>query len=292
MRVEVEQAAVVQEQVVDIHIAGHVHALRARTFDKLERLAAAHLLQMHRHLQEARHFKNPERFHRLGDARDSLHAKRVGETALVHEPVVAERVIERHKEESLARHGTVFHREAQEARTRAVVVAVAEADHAAFGKLHHFGEVLALVAHAERAQEGKRETALRANLLDGGKFQGIVDGIRVAFVKAAVEAATAHGLHTVLEGVDVVAQGFLEIEPEAEERREGDCALRIKFRCPFGCGRGPGPIHEANLRRFSNLPVNKGADVVQDDITHLHDLQPKGKARPFARPRRWSPGSG
>ena len=284
--VEFQQAAVVNQQVVDVHIARYVYALRTCGLYKLERLAAANLFEMHRHLEEPRHLENPEGGHGLCHARDALHAERIGIAALVHKPVMTQGIVERHKEEALARHGTVFHREAQEARARAILVAVAKANDTALRKFHHLGKVLAQVVLAECAEEGNRETELRAYLLDSRKLQRIVNRIRAALVEPAVKAAATHRVHAVLEGVNIIAQRFLKIKPKAKERRERECTAAIHDLGPFRGLARPVTVNQAHLCRLFKFSVHKRTNVVQNHITHSHDLQPKDRAPPYGRPRR------
>ena len=211
--------------------------------------------------------------------------------ALVDKSVMAEGFVQRHKEETLARHGTVFHGKTQEPGPGGVLVTVAKAYSSLFGKLDHLRQFLALVAHAEGAQEAERKSGKAANLLDGRKLAGVVDGVVGTFVKTTVESTTTHGIYAILEVVDVVTKRFLKVQSKAEKGRKRKSPTGIKdgrvgqiFLDPLAVGK----VHGGRSFKF---PVYKRANILENNLIHGHGLRPKGKVLPCGRQRHLSPGS-
>ena len=82
--------------------------------NKVQCFAASHLFEVYRHLQESSCLKHRVCSNRFCNTRNALHAEHVGICAFVNATAVAERLVHRLEEKTLARHLAVFHRQAEE----------------------------------------------------------------------------------------------------------------------------------------------------------------------------------
>ena len=293
------EAGIVQEQVVQVHVARDIDVHLASTANKVQRLAASHLFEMDRHLQESSRFKHRVGSNRLRDTRNALHAQHVGESPFVNAAAMAERPVHRLEEEALARHLAVFHRQAEEARMRNRGVAIAKASDTRFGKFHHFSQTISPEALAVGAEELYLKPLaakfFRLEAVDHrGKLVRIVNRVRRTFVKAAIETALAHGFKAVRKRIDVIAERFHKIKTETEKGRQHQSAVAVEFG-RFAAVTG---VQSDFVARFKRLAIpklcifkNNVRKIALTRFTHFHccDLQPKGRERPYGRQHRWSP---
>ena len=200
------------------HLAGDAHAARLPIAHGVERLARAHVRDVHRAARQLGERDVAQRHDRFGFARDAAQAERRRMKSLVRDAVALERLLLAVLDDRHLEHAGVFERTAHQQRRRHRPSIVGERDAARLPQLRDVRELLPRLPARHRADRiHAGEVRLRRLLQDVFRDAGVVvHRHRVRHARDGREAAghggRGAGRHSFLVLLPRLAQMYMHVD--------------------------------------------------------------------------------